>query len=626
MTSQSSYITVKLCLMQVSEILNLVNTFEKNNFLRVVDQIISEKPKNHKKIDKILSEIDGQIKNADNLSVENVFNLVSDEYKSCIQSEFQTATNQLDLIVDILIRDGNSLMSREWLLKLYEKELKSIKSKVKELASLMNSDDDERVRDYNIYRSCVQVAFTNDETNNRDKKITSDEQSILTALITGLELSHEEVKLINYSVIPLKKLEIDDLISFLVKAGVIFYSKKSYQIYVPDEIISILRAIRGKEVPDKIFKRALKALKASQINLVARKHNIPFKLSTEEKIKAIIAEGINFTNLLVNGIHKPGTSKTEKKKVLAGLIEQGLKITDRIPGASLEDKMNSLVTYLNEKDSEDNISISLHGYNKLLSDLDQSIKKFATTIRNEFELQGTVELDGATLLQHGLKPLDILYTLPDATIIDFCASKSISTRGDEIHNILDAYRDVKNLYLENFIHISNRDVNALKANNIDIKEADLGLQYEDLTKHIFQDLKLNVDEKLKSKLNTTKDKIDILVNLGNDEVIIVECKTKKDRKFSTYSSASRQIKAYKSLAEKNGYRVVKTFIVAPSFSDDFINECGLDYDLNLSLITSEALIEIHSAFKASTLEEFPYKILLRDVLIDSNRVVRSISK
>lgn len=55
-------------------------------------------------------------------------------------------------------------------------------------------------------------------------------------------------------------------------------------------------------------------------------------------------------------------------------------------------------------------------------------------------------------------------------------------------------------------------------------------------------------------------------------------------------------------------------------------ECGLDYDLNLSLITSEALIEIHTAFQVSTLDEFPYKILLRDVLIDSNRVVRSISK
>ncbi len=612
--------------MRISEILNLVNTFEKNNFLRVVDQIISEKPRGHKEIEKILSQIDGQIKNADNLSVENIFNLVAEEYKSYIQSEFQTATSQLDIIVDILIRDGNSLMSREWLLKLYEKELKSIKSKVKELSGQIESGEDERLRDYRIYRNCVQVAFTNDETNNRDKRITSDEQSILNVLVDGLELSHEEVKLINYSVVPLKKLEIDDLVTFLVKAGVVFYSKKSHQIFVPDEIINLLRMIRGKQIPDKIFKRVLKALKSSQVNLVARKYNIPYKLSLEEKVKAIIAEGVNFTKLLNNGIHKPGTSKTDKKKVLIDLIEKGLNIADRIPGASLEDKVENFITYLNEKEGEESISISLHGYNKLLSDLDKTIKKFANTIRAEFELQETVELEGSTLLQHGLKPLDILYTLEDSDIDAFCKAKSISTRGDEILNILDAYRDVKNLYLENYIHISNRDVNTLKANNIEIKEGDLGMQYEELTKHIFLSLKLNVDDKLKAKLNTAKDKIDILINLGNEEVIVIECKTKKDRKFTTYSSASRQIKAYKSLAEKNGLRVVKTFIVAPSFSDEFVNECGLDYDLNLSLITSEALIEIHSAFQASNLEEFPYKILLRDVLIDSSRVVRSISK
>ena len=360
--------------------------------------------------------------------------------------------------------------------------------------------------------------------------------------------------------------------------------------------------------------------------LVARKHNIPFKLSQEDKAKRIISEGINFTKLLASGIHKPGETKTSKKKAIIDLIENGLKIKERIPGASLEDKIDNFVLYLKEKDKEDNISISLHGYNKLLLDLSSLLPKFASIIRSEFELQESIELDSNTLLFHGLKPLDILYTLSDEDIKEFCKAREISTQGDEIHNILDSYRDVKNLYLENYIHISNRDINTLKTNNIEIKESELGMQYEELTKQIFINLKLDVDEKLRGKLNTAKDKLDILINLGDQEVIIVECKTKKDKKFSTYSSASRQIKAYKSLAENNAYRVVKTFIVAPSFTDDFVNECGLDYDLNLSLITSEALIEIHSAFQDSKLDEFPYKILLRDVLIDSSRVVRSITK
>ncbi len=213
--------------MKVSEILNEINTFEKNNFLRVIDQLISEKPKSYKKVEQILIQIDGQIKNADNLSVETVFSLIESEYQECVKEQFQSTTNQLDIVVDILIRDGNCLMSREWLLKLYDKEVKSIKSKVKELNHLLvNDEDDDRIRDYKIYKNCVEIAYLNDDDNNRERKVTSDEQSILNALIEGLELSHEEVKLLNHLVIPLRKLEVDDLINLLVKAGIIFYSKK----------------------------------------------------------------------------------------------------------------------------------------------------------------------------------------------------------------------------------------------------------------------------------------------------------------------------------------------------------------------------------------------------------------
>lgn len=612
--------------MRISEILNNVNTFEKNNFLRVVDQIISEKPKNHKKIDKILGQIDGQIKNADHLSVESIFELIDGEYECCIEHEFKNSTNQLDIIVDILLRDGNSLMSREWLLHLYNKEVKSIKKRVKEIEAQIEENGDERIRDYKIYKACIRTAYTNDEQNNRDKKVTSDEQSILNSLTEVLELSHEEIKLINYSVIPIHILDIDDLISYLVKSGIVFYSKKNHKIYVPEEIIKTLRKIRGKEVPDKIYRRILKELKSSQINLVARKHGIPFKITQEEKQKQIIAEGIKFSNLLLNSIHKNGTSKTDKKKELSDLIEKRLKITHHIKGSSLEDKVYNFISYLNHKDEEDNISISVHGYERLIQDLNNNINNFGQQFKKEFELEDKEIINAENLLMHNLKPLDILYILSDEQVRTFCEIQSISTRGNELKNILDAYRDTRNLYLENYIHISNRDVNALKNNQIDIKEADIGVQYETLTKLIFEELQLNVDDSLCQRLSNSKNKIDILLRISEDELIVVECKTKKDRKFSTYSSASRQIKAYKELVEKAGFRVLKTFIVAPSFSEDFINECGLDYELNLSLITSEALLDIYSAFKKSGLKEFPYKILLRDVLIDSERVVKSISK
>lgn len=613
--------------MKISEILNYVNTFEKNHFLRNVEQIISEKPKNHKKIEKILNQIDGQIKNADNLSVESVFTLVEEEYKDCIIKEFASTTSQLDILIDILIRDGNSLMSREWLLKLYEKEMRKITSKSKAIKVSIESDNgDLRTRDYRLYRDCVETAFNNDKLHNRDNKVTADEQSILTTLINGLDLSHEEVKLINYSVVPLKKLEIDELINYLVKVGIIMYSKKHHQIYVPDEVVIALRSIRGREVSDKVFRRVLKQLKDSQINLIAKKHNIDRNLDTSQKIKEIINEGTGFTKVMLYGIHREETSKTEKKAVLTDLIEKKLRIEDHIKGASLEDKFENLIAYFNEKDQEENISTSVHGYEKLLIDLHSEVKGFAKLIRSAFELQDNIELTAKVLLMHNLKPIDILYTLENDQIKDFCAKKGVSIRGNEIQNILKQYKDTQNLFLENYINISNRDLNELKANNLEIKEADLGAQYEALTKLIFQKMGLKVDEPLRKKINTAKDQIDILLRLDDEELIIVECKTKKDRKFNSYSSASRQVKSYKDLVGKCGFKVSKTFIVAPSFSDDFINECGLDYELNLSLITSKALIDIYNAFLESDLKEFPYKILFRDVLIDSERVVKSILK
>ncbi|WP_343485618.1 hypothetical protein [Allomuricauda sp. d1] len=613
--------------MKISEILDIVNTFEKNNFLRIIEQIISSEPRNLKKIDKILNNTDGQIKNADNLSVEEIFYLVENEFEQHILREFSSATSQLDILVDILIRDGNSLMSREWLLKLYEKEIRKIKSKSKQLKTVLDSEDEEqRVKDYRLYCDCLKTAYTNDIALNRDCKVTIEEQSILNTISNGLDLSHEEIKLINYSVVPLNKREVDDVINYLVKIGIIMYSKKHHQIFVPDGIVKVLRKIRGKQVSNKIFLRVLKQLRDGQINLISRKHNIDRALSREEKIKEIINEGVPFSKVLLSSAHKDGTTKTDKKKFLTDLVEKKLEIDSHIKGLSLEDKFQNLVDYLNEKESSDNISVSLHGYDKLLYDLKKCLRSFERNIRVEFELQDTTELKAKSLLNHNLKPIDILYALPNDDIIAFCEKSNISKRGNEILNILDEYRDTQNLYLENYINISNRDINELKANNIEIKESELGIQYENLTKLIFQNMGLDIDEKLRKRINTVKDKIDIIIKLDDEEIIIVECKTKKDTKFNKYSSASRQIKSYKDLALKAGLKVSKTFIIAPSFTDEFINECGLDYDLNLSLITSEALIDIYQAFEESGLDEFPYKILLRDVLIDSQRVIRSLKK
>jgi len=154
----------------------------------------------------------------------------------------------------------------------------------------------------------------------------------------------------------------------------------------------------------------------------------------------------------------------------------------------------------------------------------------------------------------------------------------------------------------------------------------LGVKFEELTKKIFSNLGFNVDEQLRKKLNTAKDKIDIVLNLGKNSLILIECKTVKENGYNKFSSVSRQLKAYTQVAKINNFNVIKSLLVAPDFSDDFVKDCGLEYELNLSLITALSLANILTGFKNSKHKQLPYNLLMRDVLIREDRVLKAIEK
>ena len=227
---------------------------------------------------------------------------------------------------------------------------------------------------------------------------------------------------------------------------------------------------------------------------------------------------------------------------------------------------------------------------------------------------------------YNIKPRDVLEIINERDLETFCKSKEIKTRGNLIQNILDAFKDAENLYLENYENIGFRNLRALKENGIRVKESELGIKFEDLTKTIFTKLGFNVDEKLRKSLNSKKDKIDIVINLGNAELILIECKTIKESGYNRFSSVSRQLKAYIELAKHNDYKVIKSLLVAPDFSDDFVKDCGLDYDLNLSLIRASSLTKILDGFRNSKHKQFPYNLLMRDVLIQEERILKAIDK
>jgi len=617
--------------MKLKKILDLLNSLEKNAFIKIIDNIIANNPKKSTEIEKILSEPNKRLKNVDSIVISKIFELVKDEFSEILKSYFQDASSQLDIISDIITRDGNCIMKVDWFDKLYEKEINQINKKTIALKKDMNDEKSElsvqRKRDYRIYETCVKTAFYNDIKNNRDPKITNDELSILLTLSKELGLSQEEIKLLTHAILPTKKEEINNLIGYLKGIGVLFYSRKNNTVYIADEIISILRKLRGKEIADKFLRRVLKVLKDSQINLICKKHNINRKLSIDEKIKEIINSGISFSGILIDDIHKEETSLTDRKKFFNSLCEKKLGITQTIKGVTLEEKTLNLIKYYENIEKEEKVGISADGYERMLLDLYDAIPSLNETIRKTFELQDENVISSQYLLDYNIKPRDILDLLSISEINRFRETKDIKMRGNVANNILEAYKDSENIYLENYVNIAFRDISAIKENGLKIKESQLGEKFEDLTKKIFNKLGFNVDEQLRKKLNTKKDKMDILLNLGNNEMILIECKTKKESGFNKFSSVSRQMRSYAKLLKQNGYKIVKSLLIAPEFSDEFINECELEYELNLSLITAESLINILYGFKkVNKIKQLPYKLLLRDVLINEERIIKAINK
>lgn len=618
--------------MKLEKILDNLNSFEKNAFIKIIDGIIATKPKNRKEIEKVLSSsISSGLKDADNVVISKVFSLVEDEFSQIIKEEFVDTSSQLDILTDIITRDGNCIMKLVWFSGLYDAEIKQINKQIKQLKDDLENPKSEiseqRKRDYRIYHSCVKTAFTNDIDNNREAKITDDELSILLTLSKELEISQDSVKLINYMVVPTKKLEPETLINELRNIGVIFFSKKTNTLFVADEMVRLLRKIRNKEVADKFFRRTLRSFKEPQINFICKKHNIDWRLDYESKIKLIINNGLSFSGVICNDIHKENTSVTDKKKFLNDLWNNSMGMTGNLKGGTVEEKTQSIIHYFETIEKDEKVGISIDGYDKLLTELEEILKGLNKQIKAEFELEDENVLSSSLLLDYNIKPRDVLDIISLQEIDSFCKAKEIKVRGNKVDNILDAYKDSQNLYLESYVEIGYRNLNALRENGISVKEADLGVKFEDLTKSIFVQLGFNVDEVLRKKLNTAKDKIDVLINLGGNNLILIECKTVKESGYNKFSSVSRQMIAYKKLAMSNGYSIIKSLLVAPEFSDDFINDTNSEMELNLSLITAQTLRSILEAFKNTKKhKELPYVLFMKDVVIQADRIIKAISK
>lgn len=616
--------------MNLIKVLSRVNQIEKISFLKILDKYSEENREKNPKIDKILADSDNVLKKAEDSNIVILFNILRDKYTEQLRQGIKFSTFQLDLVVEIFVRDGNQMMSREWFNKLYKKSLKSLNDHIKTINKQVESDktdiSPERKRDYIIFQNCVRTAYTNDIEVNRDQQISWEEKTILHTLSTNLELSNEEEKAITYSVVSPANHDVDDVINELKEIGIVFFNRKTNTLFIPDEIIYLLRKILEIELPFKYLRRILKHLKDPEINLIAKKHTINKKLSRGEKIQAILEQGVNVTALLFNDIFQDKVSKGDRAKRIQELITKDLDISLPKLGRSVEERVYILLDYLRNQEKEDSTSLSKDGLSKLVSLLVEFKPGLNDIVRAEFEIQEDEVMQAEILGDYRIGPRDLLYLFPKKELVEFAKQNTISSRGNVVLNIIDSFRNVDDLFLENYVEIGCRDINTLKDKGLVVKESELGSLYEKLTKDLFTKLGFNVDEKLRASINTARSKMDILINLGGKDVIIAECKTVKDKDYNKFTAVSRQLKSYEALCKKNGYHVNQVIVVSNEFTEDFIGECEYEYDIGISLLTSSDLLKIYEGLKESHLGELPMRLITKGGALNGDRIVKALNR
>jgi len=616
--------------MKLVRALEHLNQHEKAPFLKILDEFATQSRQMKPIVDQILTESANQLKNAENENIVKLFNIIKDKYSGYLEDRIKYNDIQLDLIVEIFVRDGNQLMSREWFHNLYQSEMKKLEESIQKTNAALKKEGKEitasRRRDYSIFIDCVKTAYTNDEINNREHHLSWEEKTVLNTLADSLELSNEESRYLWYSIVPLSKSPIDSVIDQLRKAGIVFYSRKNSQLYIPDEIVWLLRKILGIHLPTKYMRRILRHLSDAEINRISRLHSIDRKLSRTAKIDQLLKQGQSIRNVLLNEIHKEGTLKSDRTKRINDLIVKDLELEVTRTGRSLEEKVEIIISYFNRLEREDKASLSRGGFAKLIQNMVDFSNVVNKRIKRDFQIQDEFVMEVELLQDYNLSPRDVVYMLNQNELKDFCKRYEIKTRGNIVANVINNYKNIDDIYLENYELVGNRDINALKELGINIKEADIGNVFEKLTRTIFMKLGFDVDENLRKKLNTSKAKMDIVLNIRNEELIIVECKSHKDRDYNKYASVYRQLDSYVTLCKNKGYAAPHVVLVASDFSEEFISESEYDYRLRLSLLTTGNLLKILSGFKECSLNKFPVNLLKKDGVIVAERVIKALNK
>ncbi|WP_149981985.1 hypothetical protein [Pseudoalteromonas rhizosphaerae] len=614
--------------MKLNQVLSIVNQVEKSKFISCLDRLCSDAAKNNKTLAKTIDNIDGQIKNASGSEITQLFNTVREFFKISVKEQILMSTAQLNLLVNILSRDGNGVARISWIESLYEKEWAELSTLSKELKECIHQGYSEsfleRNRALKIYHACMKEAYFNDEKNNRDAKVTDDERSILNVLADELNLTTDECAAVEHLVDVIPKNGVLDALNSLRDIGLVFISKKRQEVFIPDEIVTLLNEIQGKDLADKYVLRILRTCTDAELSNALKAHGRKIRgVSRTDKIQTIIHSGISAAKLLSDDIHNVEDNQNQRKERLKQLI-QDLEIDTEKLGTTLDERIGLILSSLSGATEKEFDSLSASGFKQLLKTLEEHFPTMQAVLKEAFELEANEVIDTEKLRALSITPHDILYLLSNDEVKEVRDSMGLSKRGNPRFAILESFANATDKLIENYDALARRDINALREAGADVIEADIGVKFEEVTKAIFEILELNIDEDLRKDLNTTKDKADIVISLSDNDIIIGEAKTCKNGDFAKYSTTSRQVKAYVTRAENQGKRVAQVLIIAPSFSDDFIESAEMDTEVNISLLEAHGLKLILDAYKSKRNPSFAPKLLTKGGLLKAELIAKNI--
>lgn len=614
--------------MKLNQVLSIVNQVEKSKFITSLDKLCLDAAKSNKNLAKTIENIDGQIKNASGSEITQLYNAVKDYFQIAVKEQILMNSAQINLLVNILSRDGNCVARISWIENLYVKEWNSLQKLSKELQNEIKSNNNtsilERAKSLEVYHSCMTEAYVNDKRVNRDSKITDDERSILNVLGNQLGITTDECAALEHLVDPIPKDGVLDALNILRDMGVVFISKKRQEVFIPDEIVGLLNDIQGKDLPDKHRLRLLRTFSDAELSNVLKTHGRKTRgISRTDKIKVIIHSGISAQQLLSNDMYLPEDNQNQRKERLKQLITD-LEIDTEKLGTTLDERIHLIISSLSNSTEKEFDSLSASGFKELLKTLEEHFPTIIKVIKAQFELEENELVDTDKLRALSITPYDILYLLSNDEVKTVRDSMSLTKRGNARFSILECFANATDKLIDNYDALARRDINLLREVGVEVAESDIGIKFEEVTKAIFELLDLNIDEDIRKEINTSKDKADIIIALSDDDIIIGEAKTCKSGDFAKYSSTSRQVKAYVNRAENLGKRVAQVLIIAPSFSDDFIESAEMDTEINISLLEARGLKLILDAFKSKRNPKFSAKLLTKGGLLKAELIAKTI--